>query len=191
MTNLPPSSVTGYPSSTSFGGHNLSPDLARAATQIAVWMLKGTTRPDGTYSYTNSKGVARSGRFYENAEAVAAARWLYESAKSGSIKAAPHRARRYHGPVSGEGRHQDMLYVLPAVSVSFQKQSSQAGITAGNDTYRLGGATFDIFESAGDARVGTIQMDENGVHKQHFCPIRHITWSKPKPRQAISLEATE
>ena len=160
----------GYPSSTSFGGHNLSPDLARAATQIAVWMLNGTTRPDGTYSYTNSKGVARSGRFYENAEAVAAARWLYDSAKSGSIKAAPHRARRYHGPVSGEGRHQDMLYVLPAVSASFQKQSSQADITAGNDTYRLDGATFDIFESAGDARVGTIQMDENGRAQATLLP---------------------
>ena len=160
----------GYPSNTSFGGHNLSPDLARAATQIAVWMLKGTTHPDGTYSYTNSKGVARSGRFYENAEAVAAARWLYDSAKSGSIKAAPHRARRYHGPVSGEGRHQDMLYVLPAVSVSFQKQSSQADITAGNDTYRLGGATFDIFESVGDTRVGTIQMDENGRAQATLLP---------------------
>lgn len=160
----------GYPSSTSFGGHNLSPDLARAATQIAVWMLNGTTRPDGTYSYTNSKGVVRSGRFYENAEAVAAARWLYESAKSGSIKAAPHRARRYHGPVSSEGRHQDMLYVLPAVSVSFQKQSSQANITAGNDTYRLGSATFDIFESAGDARVGTIQTDENGRAQATLLP---------------------
>lgn len=160
----------GYPSSTSFGGHNLSPDLARAATQIAVWMLNGTTRPDGTYSYTNSKGVVRSGRFYENAEAVAAARWLYDSAKSGSIKAAPHRARRYHGPVSSEGRHQDMLYVLPAISVSFQKQSSQADITAGNDTYRLGSATFDIFESAGDARVGTIQTDENGHAQATLLP---------------------
>lgn len=160
----------GYPSSTSFGGHNLSPDLARAATQIAVWMLNGTTHPDGTYSYINNKGVARSGRFYENAEAVAAARWLYDSAKSGSIKADPHRARRYHGPVSSEGRHQDMLYVLPAVSVSFQKQSSQADITAGNDTYRLGSATFDIFESAGDARVGTIQMDENGHAQATLLP---------------------
>lgn len=160
----------GYPSSTSFGGHNLPPDLARAATQIAVWMLNGTTRPDGTYSYTNSKGVVRSGRFYENAEAVVAARWLYESAKSGSIKAAPHRARRYHGPVSSEGRHQDMLYVLPAVAVAFQKQSSQADITAGNDTYRLGSATFDIFESAGDARVGTIQTDENGRAQATLLP---------------------
>lgn len=160
----------GYPTATSFGGYHLSPDRARAATQLAVWMLKGTTHPDGTYSYTNSKGVARSGRFYENTEAVAAARWLYDSAKSGSIKAAPHRARRYHGPVSGEGRHQDMLYVLPAVSVSFQKQSSQADITAGNDTYRLGGATFDIFESAGDARVGAIQMDENGRAQATLLP---------------------
>ena len=160
----------GYPSSTSFGGHNLSPDLARAATQIAVWMLNGTTRPDGTYSYTNSKGVARSGRFYENAEAVAAARWLYDSAKSGAIKAAPHRARRYHGPVSGEGRHQDMLYVLPAVSVSFQKQSSNATITDGNDTYKLGGATFDIFESAGDTRVGSVQMDDNGRARATLLP---------------------
>lgn len=160
----------GYPSSTSFGGHNLSPDLARAATQIAVWMLNGTTRPDGTYSYTNSKGVVRSGRFYENAEAVAAARWLYESAKSGSIKAAPHRARRYHGPVSSEGRHQDMLYVLPAISVSFQKQSSQADITAGNDTYQFEGATFDIFESMSDARVGTLKMDGNGRAQATLLP---------------------
>lgn len=160
----------GYPSNTSFGGHNLSPDLARAATQIAVWMLNGTTRPDGTYSYTNSQGVARSGRFHENTEAVAAARWLYDSAKSGSIKAAPHRARRYHGPVSSEGRHQDMLYVLPAVSVSFQKQSSKADITAGNDTYRLDGARFDIYESAGDKRVGSIQMDENGRAQTTFLP---------------------
>ena len=160
----------GYPSSTSFGGHNLSPNLARAATQIAVWMLNGTTRPDGTYSYTNSKGVARSGRFYENAEAVAAARWLYDNAKSGTIKAAPHRAKRYHGPVSGEGRHQDMLYVLPAVSVSFQKQSSSAAITAGNDTYKLGGATFDIFESAGGACVGSIQMDDNGHAQATLLP---------------------
>lgn len=160
----------GYPSNTSFGGHNLSPDLARAATQIAVWMLNGTTRPDGTYSYTNSKGVTRSGRFYENAEAVAAARWLYDSAKSGAIKAAPHRAKRYHGPVSSEGRHQDMLYVLPAVSVSFQKQSSSAAITAGNDTYKLVGAAFDIFESVGGACVGSIQMDENGHAQATLLP---------------------
>lgn len=160
----------GYPSNTSFGGHNLSPDLARAATQIAVWMLSGTTRPDGTYSYTNSQGVARSGRFYENTEAVAAARWLYDSAKSGSIKAAPHRARRYHGPVSSEGRHQDMLYVLPAVSVSFQKQSSKADITAGNGIYKLDGATFDIFENAGDTRVATIKMDSSGRAQATLLP---------------------
>ena len=63
-----------------------------------------------------------------------------------------------------------MLYVLPAVSVSFQKQSSQADITAGNDTYRLRWRNLDIFESAGDARVGTIQTDENGRAQATLLP---------------------
>ena len=55
----------GYPTATSFGGHNLSPDRARAATQLAVWMLSGTTRTDGTYSsYTTAQGVARSGKLF-------------------------------------------------------------------------------------------------------------------------------
>lgn len=160
----------GYPSNTSFGGHNLTPDRARAATQLAVWMLNGTTRPDGSYSYTNIKGVAKSGKFTADAEAVAAARWLYDSAKAGSIKAAPHRARRYHGPSSNEGRHQDMLYVLPAVTAIFEKQSANTAITSGNDTYQLRGATFDIFECTSNARVGTIQMDENGRAQATLLP---------------------
>lgn len=160
----------GYPSATSFGGHDLTPDRARAATQLAVWMLKGTTHPDGTFSYTNNAGIPRSGKFTQDTEIVAAARWLYDNAKAGNIKAAPHRARRYHAPTSNEGRHQDMLYVLPAVTVSFEKRSADVTITSGNDIYQLNGATFDIFESAGDARVGTIQMDENGRAQASLLP---------------------
>ena len=152
----------GYPTATSFGGHNLSPDRARAATQLAVWMLNGTTHTDGSFSYTTAQGVTKSGNFSGDNEVVAAARWLHDSAKSGSIKAAPHRARRYLGTVSGGSKRQDMLYVLPAVSASFQKQSANAAITSENDTYRLDGARFDIYESAGDKRVGSIQMDSSG-----------------------------
>lgn len=44
----------GYPTATSFGGYHLSPDRARAATQLAVWMLNGTTHVDGTYSHDRS-----------------------------------------------------------------------------------------------------------------------------------------
>lgn len=149
----------GYPTATSFGGYHLSPDRARAATQLAVWMLNGTTHVDGTYSYTTAQGKTKSGHFTADNEVVAAARWLHDSAKSGSIKAAPHRARRYIGTVSGGSKRQDMLYVLPAVSVSFQKQSANAAITSGNNTYQFDGATFDVFESASGARVGTVQMD--------------------------------
>lgn len=160
----------GYPTATSFGGYHLSPDRARAATQLAVWMLNGTTHVDGTYSYTTAQGKTKSGHFTTDNEVVAAARWLHDSAKSGSIKAAPHRARRYLGAVSGGSKRQDMLYVLPAVSVSFQKQSANAAITSGNNTYQFAGATFDVFESASDARVGTIQMDSNGRAQATLLP---------------------
>ena len=159
----------GYPTATSFGSYHLSPDRARAATQLAVWMLNGTTHVDGTYS-TTAQGKTKSGHFTADNEVVAAARWLHDSAKSGSIKAAPHRARRYLGTVSGGSKRQDMLYVLPAVSVSFQKQSANAAITSENDTYRLDGATFDIFENAGDTRVATIKMDSSGRAQATLLP---------------------
>lgn len=160
----------GYPTATSFGGYHLSPDRARAATQLAVWMLNGTTHVDGTYSYTTAQGKTKSGHFITDNEVVAAARWLHDSAKSGSIKAAPHRARRYLGAVSGGSKRQDMLYVLPAVSVSFQKQSANAAITSGNNTYQFDGATFDVFESTSGARVGTVQMDSNGRAQATLLP---------------------
>ena len=160
----------GYPTVTSFGGYHLSPDRARAATQLAVWMLNGTTHVDGTYSYTTAQGKTKSGHFTADNEVVAAARWLHDSAKSGSIKAAPHRARRYLGAVSGGSKRQDMLYVLPAVSVSFQKQSANTVITSGNNTYQFTGATFDIFESASGARVGTIKMASNGRAQATLLP---------------------
>ena len=160
----------GYPTATSFGGHNLSPDRARAATQLAVWMLNGTTHTDGSFSYTTAQGVTKSGNFTGDNEVVAAARWLHDSAKSGSIKAAPHRARRYLGTVSDGSKRQDMLYVLPAISVSFQKQSANATVTSKNDTYKLDGARFDIYESAGDKHVGSIQMDGNGRAQATLLP---------------------
>lgn len=133
-------------------------------------MLNGTTHTDGSFSYTTARGVTERGNFSGDNEVVAAARWLHDGAKSGSIKAAPHRARRYLGAVSGGSKRQDMLYVLPAVSASFQKQSANAAITSENDTYRLDGARFDIYESVGDKRVGSIQMDSSGRAQATLLP---------------------
>lgn len=151
----------GYPVSTSFGGYSLSADRARAATQIAVWMLNGTTNTNGSYSYASYDGKTHTGAFTKDPEVTAAARWLCESARSGAITAAPHRARRYIGPVSGTQR-QDMLYVLPTVSASFEKHSSDISITTGNDSYSLADARFDIYEEASGARVASIRMDAQG-----------------------------
>ncbi len=161
----------GYPSSSSFNGHKLSPDRARAATQIAIWMLKGTTHTDGAFSYTTARGHTVSGNFTNiDSEVVAAARWLHDGAKSGALKAAPHRVRRYIGAVSGGNLRQDMLHVLPTVSVSFQKTSANATITSGNSSYRLDGAVFDIFEAASGARIGSIKMDGKGRARATLLP---------------------
>lgn len=165
----------GYPTATSFGGYHLSPDRARAATQLAVWMLNGTTHVDGTYSYTTAQGKTKSGHFITDNEVVAAARWLHDSAKSGSIKAAPHRARRYLGAVSGGSKRQDMLYVLPAVSVSFQKQSANAAITSGNNTYQFDGATFDVLRAPAARVSAPSRWTATVERRQHFCPTRHTT----------------
>ncbi len=72
--------------------------------------------------------------------------------------------------MSDGSKRQDMLHVLPAVSVSFQKQSANAAITSENDTYRLDGARFDIYESVGDKRVGSIQMDSSGRAQATLLP---------------------
>ena len=160
----------GYPTQTSFGGHNLSADHARAATQLAVWMITGTTKPDGSFAYTNGT-THKSGSFNTSAgaEIVQAARWLYENAVSGNIKAGKHRARRYTGPISGSQR-QDMLYVMPTVQATFEKRSDDTTITTSNGTYKLEGATFDIYESQSETLVGTITFDEAGQAQATLLP---------------------
>lgn len=165
----------GYPTATSFGGYHLSPDRARAATQLAVWMLNGTTHVDGTYSYTTAQGKTKSGHFTADNEVVAAARWLHDNAKSGSIKAAPHRARRYLGAVSGGSKRQDMLYVLPAVSVSFKNSLQTPPLPAETILISLTGQ-HSIFLRAPAARMSAPSRWTATVgRKQHFCPTRHTT----------------
>lgn len=79
--------------------------------------------------YTTAQGKTKSADILPPTMKPAAA---LTQRKIRKIKAAPHRARRYLGAVSGGSKRQDMLYVLPAVSVSFQKQSANTVITSGN-----------------------------------------------------------
>ena len=151
-------------------GITCPPDRARAATQLAVWMLNGTTHTDGSFSYTTAQGVTKSGNFSGDNEVVAAARWLHDSAKSGSIKAAPHRARRYLGNCVGRQQASRHALRAPGRLRILPKQSANAAITSENDTYRLDGARFDIYESAGDKRVGSIQMDSSGRAQATLLP---------------------
>lgn len=70
------------------------------------------------------------------------------------------------------GRQQTSRHALcTAGGLCFlQKQSADTVITSGNNTYQFTGATFDIFESASGARVGTIKMDSNGRAQATLLP---------------------
>ena len=50
----------------------------------------------------------------------------------------------------------------PYVEVRFDKVSADASLTSGNTEYAYAGATYEIYEAAGDAKVATITTDEDG-----------------------------
>lgn len=164
--------LNGYPYTRTFGNVKLSEEDARAATQIAIWMVSGTTKPDGSYSYTNYSGAPRAGSFAGAADITRAARWLYEGATSGSLKAPRNRAKRYIGIWDGNAgtSRQDMLYVVPTVEVTVTKTSSDASITASNGEYALSGATFDVFEAASNTKVATVTTGDKGSATCELAP---------------------
>lgn len=134
------------------------------------------------------KAKQRAGILPADNEVVAAARWLHDNAKSGGIKAAPHRARRYLGPISGGS--QTSRHALRAASglCFFPKEVREHRHYSGNGTYQFDGATFDIFESVSDARVGTLKMDGNGRAQATLLPNTAYYLVETKlDRQAIFL----
>lgn len=158
-----------YPCTTSIGGHQLSEGNARAATQLALWMLRGTTSADGIHkgkNYTENFGGTA-----EKEEILTVARWLVEKAKSGEITAPRNRTRMYYAVMredKGEPT-QNLLYVMPTVDVTITKESCNATVTTGNGNYSLSGAEFDIFDST-DTKVASIKTDADGQATLKLAP---------------------
>lgn len=154
----------GYPATKTIGGIALNDEDARAATQIAVWMLSGTTKPDGSYSYSGYGGASHSGTFAGYTDITRAARWLYEGATSGKLKAPHNRTKRYAGIWDGaiNSNRQSMLYVVPTVEVTVVKTSARAEITSSNGSYSLAGAVFDIFDAKTGAKVTSVTTGAQG-----------------------------
>ncbi len=166
----------GYPNNTTIGGVTLSADEARAATQIAIYMLNGTCDRDGNYSYINYAGAHAQG-YWGGTESkdrcIAAARYLYDGAQAGTLTAPVNTARRYNYVVSAAGNNrQNMLYVIycPSVRVNFTKTSMQAELSNANSAYSLEGAVYEIHLASNDNLVGTITTDANGSASLELAP---------------------
>ena len=180
----------GYPTATSFGGHNLSPDRARAATQLAVWMLNGTTHTDGSFSYTTAQGVTKSGNFSGDNEVVAAARWLHDSAKSGSIK--PHRIA--HGAIWELCRAAASVKTCSTCSRPSPHPSKNSQPTPPSRAKTIPTGSTERGSTSMRAPATSVSAASRWTaavaHRRHFCPIRHIIWSKPKLQRVISPGVT-
>lgn len=166
----------GYPNNTTIGGVVLSDDEARAATQIAIYMLNGTCDRDGNYSYINYEGAHAHG-YWGGTESkdrcIAAARYLFDGARAGTLTAPTNTARRYTYVVSAAGNNrQNMLYVIycPSVRVNFTKTSMQAELSNGNSAYSLEGAVYEIHLASNDSLVDTITTDAGGAASLELAP---------------------
>ena len=74
-----------------------------------------------------------------------------------------------------EGRRSQTVVTFeynPYVEVRFTKVSANATLTDGNEEYSCAGATYDIFEADGDAKVATVTTDEDGTAS---CELRPNT----------------
>lgn len=166
----------GYPNNTTIGGVVLSDDEARAATQIAIYMLNGTCDRDGKYSYINYEGAHAHG-YWGGTESkdrcIAAARYLFDGARADTLTAPTNTARRYTYVVSAAGNNrQNMLYVIycPSVRVNFTKTSMQAELSNGNSAYSLEGAVYEIHLASNDSLVDTITTDAGGAASLELAP---------------------
>ncbi len=158
-----------YPCTTNIGGHQLSEGNARAATQLAIWMIRGTTSQDGIHKGKNY--TENFGGNAEKEEILTVARWLVEKARSGEITAPRNRTRMYYSVMREDKGEltQNLLYVMPTVDVTVTKESGNVTVTTGNGNYKLSGAEFDIFDAT-DAKVGSIKTDANGQATLKLAP---------------------
>lgn len=153
--------LNGYPRTTNILGIQLSDEQARAATQLALWMINGTTRLDGVrVSDGLDFSIWAGGRAVVDAAAA-----LHNAAKADTSDLSGSGILVYTTDflgVIGPMPRQPMLYVPQQVVVNFTKTSANATITSGNSEYSYAGATYEIRRESNDELLGTIVTDEDG-----------------------------
>ncbi len=73
------------------------------------------------------------------------------------------------------------------VDVAFDKRSKSPDLTDGNPAYALGGASFDIYDAAGEQKVTSITMDDDGKARCRLSPNKNYYAVETKAPRGYKL----
>ncbi len=73
------------------------------------------------------------------------------------------------------------------VDVTFDKRSKSPDLTDGNPAYALGGASFDIYDAAGEQKVTSITMDDDGKARCRLSPNKNYYAVETKAPRGYKL----
>ncbi|MDY2777097.1 MAG: SpaA isopeptide-forming pilin-related protein, partial [Collinsella sp.] len=169
----------GYDGSVVRSLYGLDAKRSEAATALAVWLAIADQRGDvlsyherDGSSYHGNKGYRERWELQSDARVKEAAWKLYQEAIDYKNKGGNGPERNCSTlwinktPVFVGGKpafdYQSLITVEKDVSVKFSKVSADVSITAGNGSYPLAGAEYDIFREKDDRKVASIVTDEQG-----------------------------
>ena len=160
--------LNGWPRTTTIAGRSLTDREARAATQIATWMLRGSVGDDGSF-YGGNFANSQNGE-----EVVAAARGLVAAARADNTDFSGSGITIYSPDPStpNTDAYQTLMYVPALGTIALDKDSANSQVSAGNNLYKMAGLSYGVFDSEqaatnskgdpGAARAYTITLDEQG-----------------------------
>lgn len=154
----------------------LSADKSELVTALAVWLAIGDQRPD-LLNYTENGTTVHGNQLYrerweiQTDQQVKDAAWdlyqaglAYKKRGGGGIEEGCAELWTNRTPYTSTGlpEYQALVTVRKKITTKFSKTSSETELTDGNGTYSLKGARYDIFRASDDAKVASIETDENG-----------------------------
>lgn len=167
----------GYDGVTVTSVLGLDEERSEAATTAAVWLAIGEQCPEVLNFVPNNGEPFHGNKMYlerwqrlEDEQVKNAAKELYDravayrEAGAGGDEAGCAIIWLNHTiyEVDNNYSYQALVTAEKRVTVSFEKTSSNPFLTDGNASYSLEGATYDIFLTESEERVGSISTDENG-----------------------------
>ncbi|MBE6469003.1 MAG: hypothetical protein E7001_03360 [Coriobacteriaceae bacterium] len=162
----------------------LSAERSEHATALAVWLAIADQRAD-LLTFQGTRSSFHGNRFFlerwesrSDAEVKKAAWDLYQAgldykaAGGGGVEAGCTTLwlNNTKGATSGTADFQALVTVSKRVKVTFAKSSAQPKTTAGNSSYSLEGAAYDVYRADDDTKVASFTTDAKGTASVDLAP---------------------